>query len=125
MMKSRLEQLPRYQTDETQIEPALFNQVRLALIRLDDEIRFAVEGLQNLEVILHKDYWVCVDASLNDVPIFAWMHFQAEHRDNLHQPIQCKLYSYHAHAALIIEPVSTAISTEIDRRLHDTGKLNE
>ncbi len=121
MMKTRLEQLPRYQTDDTQIESALFNQVRLALIRIDDEIRFAVEGLQNIEVILHKDYWACVDVSLNDVPVFAWMHFQTEHRDSLHQPIRCKLYSYHAHAALIIETVCSAIGTEVDRRLHGPG----
>ena len=117
-MRSRLEGIPRYSSDTAEIPAALFNEIRLALIRLDKSIRFPIPRLRNLEIILDKETWIVVDSSLNDVPIVAWLDFDTSHRDALHQPIQCKVYSYHAHADIIIETVLEELHKELDKRLH-------
>ena len=117
-MSSRLDGVPRYKTLTTSVPAALFNEVRLALLRLQDSIRFPVKGLRSLYVILDKDAWIVVDAGLNDVPVLAWTEFECEHRDNLHEPIKCKLYMYHAHADIIIDAVMDKIHKELDVRLH-------
>ncbi len=115
-MKSKLDNLPRYQTTEISVAARLYNQIKLVLIRSDQPLRFEIDNLKNIEIILDHEYWVCVDSSLNDIPIFAWTDFQVEHRDSLHKPIAAKLYSYHAHAELIIKKVMD----QIDQKLQAT-----
>jgi hypothetical protein len=119
-MSSRLGGIPRYKTVATLLPAALFNEVRLALLRLQDSLRFPVRGLRTLHVIIDKDAWIVVDSSLNDVPVLAWTEFETAHRDSLHQPIRCKLYLYHAHADIIIEAVLNELHKELDARLHAT-----
>lgn len=117
-MKSRLEGLPTFSSESSTVPAALFNEVRLAIIRLDKSLRFPIEGLRNLELILDEETWVVVDVSLNEIPILAWIDFQAHHRNNLHEPISCRLLTYHMHANVIIDQVKQAIHDEIDSRLH-------
>lgn len=117
-MSSRLDGVPRYKTVATRLPAALFNEVRLALLRLQDTIRFPVRGLRTLQVVIDKDAWVVVDAGLNDVPVIAWTEFEAAHRDSLHEPIKCKLYMYHAHADIIFDAVLNELHKELDARLH-------
>ena len=112
-MKSRLDNLPRYHTSEVTIEAPLYNQIKLALLRSKKPLRFSIANLRHIEVILDHEYWVCVDASLNDIPVFAWTDFDNSHRDNLHKPIAAKLYSYHAHASLIVDKVSDQIQNNL------------
>ena len=117
-MGSRLEGIPRYKTLTTSVPASMYNEVRLALLRLNDTIRFPITGLRTLQLILDKDTWVVVDASLNDVPVLAWTGFEAVQRDNLHEPISCKLYMYHAHATIIVDVVLRELHKELDNRLH-------
>jgi hypothetical protein len=117
-MKSKLEGIPRYDSRSTELPAALFNEIRLALIRLGQSLRFPIEGLRNLEIILDKETWIVVDASLNDIPVVAWVDFEDEHRSSLHQPMKCMVYSYHAHADIIIDKVLEALHEELDARLH-------
>lgn len=117
-MKSKLEGIPRYSSRSTDVPAALFNEIRLSILRLDESIRFPIPGLRSLEVILDKETWIVVDASLNDVPVLAWVDFETEHRSNLHEPIKCKLYTYHAHTDVIMDTVMRELHRELDRRLH-------
>ena len=112
-MSSRLDGVPRFKTVATRLPAAMFNEVRLALLRLQDSIRFPVRGLRTLHVILDRDAWIVVDTGLNDVPVLAWTEFETAHRDTLHQPIKCKLYLYHAHADIIIEAVLNELHKEL------------
>ncbi len=112
-MLSKLKRLPRFQTEHIQLDASLFNQVRLKLIRLKKPYRFAIRGLDNIEVILDEEYWVCLDSTVNDNPIFAWIDFQIKNRDNLHIPIHCKLFYFHASADALVQPATRAILDEV------------
>ncbi len=118
MVRSRLNDLPRYSSSVYVMPAQRFNQVRLALLRLGEPIRFALPGLRTLEMVLEHDGWICIDAGLNDFPVLAWVDFEDAHREALHMPIPCKLYTYHAHAAVIEDRVLDAISDFVDARLH-------
>ena len=50
---------------------------------------------------MQKDAWIVVDRALHDYPIVAWTNFQIEHRDNVHEPIKCKILYFHANATMI------------------------
>lgn len=117
-MRSKLEDLPRYSSASTELPAALFNEIRLALIRLEKSIQFPIPGLQNLEIILDVETWIVIDVSLNDIPVVAWLDFEVHHRDTLHKPIKCNVYSYHQHADVIIETVLNELHKELDSRLH-------
>jgi hypothetical protein len=117
-MGSRLDDLPRYSSRAYDMPAARFNQVRLALLRLHEPIRFGLPGLRSLEMILEHDAWVCVDAALNDFPVLAWVEFETAGRGALHAPVACKLYTYHAHASMIESRVLQAIGDYVDAQLH-------
>lgn len=102
-MFRRLAKLPAYHTEHGLISARRFNQVHIALNRLGSPLRFPINGLRSLQMIIDDESWVCVDASLNDMPIVAWTDFQTQGRDNLHEDIACLVSQYHAHAALIVE----------------------
>lgn len=69
-MRSRLDELPRYSSRSCLMAAATYNRIRLALLRLGSPLRLPLTGLRTLEMVLEKDAWVCVDASLNDHPIW-------------------------------------------------------
>jgi len=117
MMRSRLEDLPRYSTREGSLTAAAYNQVRLALLRLGSPLRFALPGLRTLEMVLEKDVWVCVDSGLNDYPIVAWLDFRTENRTALHTPIPCRIYTYHAHADMVERQVLEKTAQILGQRL--------
>ncbi len=125
-MKTRIESLPRYQTTDSDIAAPLLNLVKLALLRIKCPLRFSIHGLHNIDIILDHEYWVCTDSSLNDIPVFAWTEFETAGRSDLHMPICCKLYSFHAQAELIVDIVKDEIQTQLNGLLHPgspTGNL--
>lgn len=85
-----------------QIEAACFNQVRLALLRLENPYRIALVKHRGLEVVLFKDCWYCVDSFAEDQLVMTWREFQIHPRDNLYQPIACELWLYHHCAGMIM-----------------------
>ncbi len=116
---NRLEEVPRMKWGAVEIPARLYNTVKLSFLRLrtpQKVLRFAT-GLRDLEVILEEHCWYCVDASMNDLPVFAWDHFE-HHRDALHTPIRCRLSLYHSHAEDIIETVQDSILNHLQARLH-------
>jgi hypothetical protein len=54
---------------------------------------------------------------LNDLPIFAWTDFEYNARNNLFEPIACRLRFYHNHADLICGTVLDLINRNLDTRL--------
>ena len=117
-MKRKLEGLPRYSSESTTVPAELFNLVRLALMRLGNPLRFPITGLKNLEIMLDDETWICVDSSLNDIPVLAWTEFEASHRDSLVEPISCQYYTYHAHADKIFDTVVEYMADYLDSKLH-------
>ena len=106
-----------------QIEAACYNQVRLALLRLENPLRIALVRHRGLEVILRDASWLCVDAFAEDQPILAWREFQTHPRDNLYQPIACELWLYHHCAGLIMGAALDDLQHAIEHRLGHTGEV--
>jgi hypothetical protein len=101
-MMWRLREMPRYSTDDSTVEARHYNRIRLALQRLPDPIRLKLIGIPHLDIVIDNDSWVCVDTSLNDLPVIAWTDFDTTTRQGLHQPIQCKLHYFHYKAGLLV-----------------------
>ena len=74
-----------------------YNQVRLAIRRLGTPIQFELTKHRGLEVILYDTAWHCMDFTQFHQPILVWQDFASKGRDDLQQPVYCKLYIYHLH----------------------------
>ena len=116
-MYTRLQDVPVFEYRATHIDAAHFNHVQVALKKLGDSIRFPIPKLKHLDLILEKDAWIIVDHVLNDIPVAAWTAFEARHRDNLHQPIPCRLQIYHANADLILARTLEAMEMLLGEQL--------
>lgn len=68
-------------------------------------------------MLIDHDSWVCVDTSLNDLPVAAWTDFNSKGRDNLHQPIDCVLTYYHFKAGTIIKKALEITDELLTQRL--------
>lgn len=117
-IKARLNDIPVYERASVSIEAPVFNQVRLALLRLSNPLRCSLRSLRGLDVLLTDDIWVCVDRTLNDVPVLAWTDFQTKDRATLHEPIKCEVRYYHAHAHMIVSTLLADLAFELDAQLH-------
>jgi len=100
-MMQRLHDIPVYSTLETQVPAEYYNRIKLTTLRLGGAVRFGLKGFQYVDVIIDNDSWVCVDTSLDDLPMVAWVDFNVRGRDNLYQPITCTLNYYHYMSGLI------------------------
>ena len=94
------------------------------MIRLGNPLRFPVKGLKALELVLDNEAWVCVDSSLNDIPVLAWTEFEASHRNSLVDPIACQYYTYHAHADKIFDTVVEYLADYLEDKLHDNNSYS-
>jgi hypothetical protein len=117
-MRSRLDDLPVFETLQGTVPAADYNLVQIALKRLGDPLRFDLPRLRTLDLILEKDAWIVVDCALNDMPVLAWLDFRTEHRANLHEPIDCERRTYHIHAPIIIDKVIEAMHLILGEQLN-------
>ena len=124
-MKSRLNDVPILKTTPTCIEAMYYNRVRIALSRIDNPLRIELINLRGLDIIIDDEVWVCVDRTLNDLPIFAWTDFENNFRKNLFEPIACRLRFYHNHADLICGTVLDLINRNLDARLTRLQEQNQ
>jgi len=116
-MRSRLDDLPVFETRHVSVPAGEYNLVHIALNRLGNPLRFDLPRLRNLDLVLEKDAWIVVDRSLNDIPVVAWIDFMISHRENLHQPVNCERRTYHTHALLITEKVIEAMHLVLTRKI--------
>jgi hypothetical protein len=116
-MYTRLENVPVYEFREGTVDARHYNHVQIALKRLGNSIRFRIPKLKHLDLILEPEAWVIVDRVLNDVPVAAWTRFSRQHRDNLSEPVTCRIQLYHANAALILERTLAAMDTLLGEQL--------
>ena len=107
-MSISLNDVPIYENKTVEIPAEYYNRIRLGQIRLPSPIRLELAGLKDIDAILDGDTWVCLETSLNDLPVLAWTEFEVENREALHEPVRCKLCLYNIHADLITE---TALKT--------------
>lgn len=118
-MKSRIDNIPVYDTRECKIRAQDYNLVRIALKRLGSPIRLEIPKLRTLDFILEDDLWVIVDRSLNDIPVIAWLNFNDHERNTLHEDITCERRTYHTHAMIIIDKALEALHLLLGEMLGD------
>jgi len=100
------------------IEAASYNHVRLALMRIANPLHVSIPDHRGLEIILHNEYWLCVDSLQNDQPVMAWCEFDTHmHNSGLHEPIPCTLHFYHTHASLIMGSSLDALNQTLSEML--------
>ncbi|MFQ5469292.1 MAG: hypothetical protein ACE5EH_03190 [Gammaproteobacteria bacterium] len=116
-MKSRIEDVPKLSTVSTMIDASRYNQVRLALSRIDSPLRIPLPGLRGMDMILESDAWVCVDRTLYDLPVLAWTDFKRLSSTGIHEPVKCLLHTYHIHADLITETVLSTLTRILGQKL--------
>lgn len=120
-MKSKLEDLPTFETRHVKVEAVHYNLVQVALKRLGAPLRFELPKLRTLDLHLEQDAWIVVDKSLNDIPVMAWVDFDTSERANLHEPISCTLKIYHSHAGILIKKVMEAMTLLLGEKLDQPG----
>lgn len=117
-MKSKLDDLPTFETRQVTVKALHYNLVQVALKRLGSPLRFSLPKLRTLDLHLEKEAWIVVDRSLNDIPVMAWVDFDITARSNLHEDIDCTLKIYHSHASIIIKKTMEAMTLLIGEKLH-------
>ena len=116
-MRSRLDELPVFETRHVKMRAEDYNLAHIALNRLGNPIRVELPRLRTLDLVLEKDAWIVVDRSLNDIPVVAWIDFKVAHRQALHEPVTCERRTYHTHALLIVDKVIEAMHLILGERL--------
>ena len=121
---SRIEEMPVYKQHDAEVEAKLYNLWRRAKLHLPVPIRLPLPGLKNLVLVLEDHEWVCVDESLNDFPVAAWLEFEDKARDALHEPVKCKLNYYHYAASIICDDVLSLMNELLEARLTKDDSVN-
>lgn len=117
-LSTRIADLPTLNRMTSEVDAAHFNAIRLGILRLGAPLRIAMTGLKNLDIVLENQLWVCVDNSLDDFPIVAWMNFAVSERAGLQDPVQCEIRFYHSHAGMIMKRLLDITQKEIEEKLH-------
>jgi len=117
-MKSRIDQIPVYESRQVTLRSQDFNLVKIALKRISNPLRFEIPKLRTLDFILEDDLWVIVDRSLNDIPVMAWNNFNDQARTSLHEDIHCQKRIYHTHAHMIHDKAIEALQLVLGEKLN-------
>ena len=116
-ISARLVDLPVFERRDDVIAAHFYNHARLALKRLGNPLRLSLEGLSGLELVIEEGAWICIDRTLNDMPVMAWMGFGRSDRLALHSAVHCELRFYHCHASVIRDRVLEITERYIAERL--------
>lgn len=115
----RHDEVPLLSSRTGKVGALYYNHVQTALKQLGNQIRLKIPGLNHLDLILQKDAWIIVDRVLNDVPIAAWTNFEIDHRESLHEPIQCEIRFFHYAASMILNRTLEAMELMLGELLEE------
>ena len=110
--------MPQLHSRHGTVNAVYYNHVQTALNRIGRQIRLTIPKLKHLDLILQKDAWIVVNKVLNDMPVVAWTRFEADHRNALHEPIECKIKFYHYAASMIMNKTLKAMDVLLTEALH-------
>lgn len=101
-MRTRIHEVPACLVETIEVEAERYNLIRLALSRLGGPLRFPLVGLRNLDIVLQRDCWVCVDRSALDLPVAAWNRFENQERLALNADVRCELRHYQVNTDILL-----------------------
>ena len=121
---TRHDEVPVLHTREGKMEAIYFNHVQTAFKKLGPQIRLRIPKLKHLELLIQRDAWVVVDLALSEFPILCWTKFQSQHRDNLHEPVQCEVRYFHYGASMIYNKTIEGMELMLGELLGDDTTID-
>jgi hypothetical protein len=97
------------------LDAALYNHVRLALLRIANPLELELEKL-GIDMVLEKTCWVGYHSQQMSLPLIAWDGFDI-HRSALDAPVACTMHLYHHHSWLQMPKILSAMDEELQLRL--------
>lgn len=97
------------------LDAALYNHVRLALLRIANPLELELEKL-GLDIVLEKTCWVGYHCHQTSLPLIAWDGFDTN-RNALDMPVACTMHLYHHHSWLQMPKILSAMDEELQLRL--------
>ena len=122
---NRHNEVPPLSVRDAKVDANAYSHVLVALKQLGKQVRFRIPRLKHLDLILQKDAWVVVDRALYDYPIITWTDFELQGRENVTDPIQCKIRYFHANATMIKSRTLEAMEMLLSEELADRINNNE
>ncbi len=101
-MRTRIHDVPACFVETVDVSAKRYNLIQLALNRLDGPLRFPLIGLRNLDILLDRDVWACVDRSVLDLPVAAWNQFDTHDRIDLQADVRCELRHYQVNTDILL-----------------------
>jgi len=117
----RLRELEPLRSLPRELEPDVYNTVRLGLLRLGEPLRLELPEFRVIDCIAEETVWLCVDASAEDQPLLGWTDFRRREHGRLDVPVSCRLHFYHYCAGLIMGTALPAVAQAVRQRLGAQG----
>ena len=112
---NRVRNVPAIRSVPYTLDAALYNHVRLALLRIGNPLELELEKL-GIDMVLEKSCWIgyhCLQLSL---PLIAWDGFETS-RSALDTPVTCTMHLYHQHSWLQMPKILLALDKELQLQL--------
>jgi hypothetical protein len=93
------------------LDAALYNHVRLALLRVGNPLELELEKV-GVDLVLEKDCWVGYHWQQTSLPLIAWDNFDTG-RSALDAPVACTMHLYHHHSWLQLPRILLALDKEL------------
>ncbi len=97
------------------LDAALYNHVRLALLRIANPLELELERL-GIDMVLEKTCWVGYHSQQMSLPLIAWDGFDTN-RSALDAPVGCTMHLYHHHSWLQMPKILLALDEVLQLRL--------
>ena len=122
-MRTRIHDVPACFVETIEVKAERYNLIQLALARLDGPLRFPLIGLRNLDILLDREVWACVDRSVLDLPVAAWNQFDVKDRNNLREDVSCELRHYQVNTDILLPYMWMTLESILRGRLAKTQPL--
>lgn len=116
-MPNRLSDVPPMASARMAMPAVRVARARRAVTEAGGPLRAEIVGLRGLDAVVEEHVWLCVDRTLDDLPVVAWLEFAPLSRQALHEPVPCRVQFYHFHAQAIMSRVLECIDTLLEAQL--------
>lgn len=110
-----LRDIPPLRSIPYALDAALYNHVRLALLRIGSPLELEL-GKLGIDMAIEKSCWVGYHRQQISLPLIAWDGFDTT-RSALDTPVACTMHLYHHHSWLHMPKILMALDEELQLRL--------
>lgn len=100
-MDARLADMPVMAQRRNVIDAKMYNLWQRSKRRLGPSTVLDLPGLKTMRFVISDEYWVVADSANYYVPVIAWLDFEGDNRNSLHEPIDCTINYYHFAASAL------------------------